>query len=109
MSSSIESTVKALVEFESELDRAKAELSDSSRRAMKDAADWADAARVTAISKAQSIASQRVETARAEAQAEADKIRKRGESDLKNFESSITKKRSKAAELVASWLLGEGK
>jgi vacuolar-type H+-ATPase subunit H len=109
MSSAIESTVKALVEFESELDRAKAELSDSSRRGMKEAADWAESARTSAISKAQSIASQRVESAKTDALAEADAIRKRGESALKNFESSISKKRSKAAELVASWLLGEGK
>jgi len=109
LSSAIEATVKALVEFESELDKAKAELSDASRKAMKDAADWAEAARASAISKAQLIASQRVETAKADAQAEADAIRKRGESELKSFESSISKKRSKAVELVASWLLGEGK
>jgi vacuolar-type H+-ATPase subunit H len=107
MSSAVEATVKALVDFESELERAKAGVSETKRRTTKDAGDWAEAARATAVSKAQELASQRVARARRDAEAEADKIRKKGESDLKAFENSISSQRSKAAKLVASKLLGE--
>lgn len=107
MSSAIEETVKALVEFEAELERAKAEVSEAKRRTMKDAADWAEEAKVSAVARAQEIASQRVDRAKREAEAEAEKIRKKGESDSKSFEISISKHKLKAAELVASRLLGE--
>ena len=107
MTSAIEETVKALVEFESELDRAKAEVSAAMAKTMKDAMDWADAAKASAVSKAQEIASQKVAMAKAEAEAEAKKIRERGEVALKGFEDSITRHRAKAAELAASRLLGE--
>jgi vacuolar-type H+-ATPase subunit H len=107
MSSAIERTVKALVEFESELDRAKDEVTEAKRRTMKEATDWAEAARATAVSRAQDIASRRVSKAKEEAEAEADTIRKKGESDLKAFESSISKHRLEAARLVGSRLLGE--
>jgi vacuolar-type H+-ATPase subunit H len=108
MSSAIEETVKALVEFESELDAAKTDISEAKARTMKNAANWAEAAKASAVSKAQEIASKTVAKAREDAEAEAAKIRKKGESDLKAFESSISKHKSKAAELVASRLLGEG-
>jgi len=107
MPSAIESTVKALVEFEAELDRAKAEASDAKRRTMKEAADWAEEAKASAISKAQAMASSGVSRAREDAEAEADAIRKKGDSDLKAFESSISKNKARAAELVAARLLGE--
>ncbi len=107
MNSAIEDTVKALVQFESELESAKAEASEAKRRAMKDAAEWAEAARASAVSKAQDMASRRVAKAREEAEAEAERIRKKGESDLKGFEGSISRHRSKASELVTSRLLGE--
>jgi len=107
MTSAIEDTLKALVEFESELDAARAEVSETKRGVMKDATDWAEAAKAAAISKAQEIASQRVTKAKEDAEAEADRIRKKGDSDLREFESSISRHKSKAAELVASRLLGE--
>lgn len=107
MTSAIEDTVKVLIEFESELDRAKVEATEAKRRTSKEAADWAEAAKNEAISKAQEIAIQRVAAARRDAESEAARIRKKGESDLEAFESSISKRRSEAAELVASRLLGE--
>jgi len=107
MSSAIEQTVKALVDFESELGRAKAEASDAKRKAAKDALDWADSAKSSAIQKAHEIASARVSAAKEDAEAQADAIMKKGESDLKSFEGSISKNRSKAAELVSARLLGE--
>jgi len=109
MSSAIEQTVKALVEFESALDRAKAEVSESKRRVTKDASDWAEAARNSAIAEANEIAARKLTEARAAAEGEAKKIREKGESELKAFESSISRHRAEAAELAASRLLGESK
>lgn len=109
MSSAIEQTVKALVEFEAQLDSARAELMETGKRTKKDAADWAEGAKAAAISRAQEIASGNVAKAREEAAAEAETIRKRGESDLKSFESSIAKNKGKASDLVASRLLGESR
>jgi vacuolar-type H+-ATPase subunit H len=108
VTSAVEQTVKALVEFESELDRAKAEAAEAKRRASKDATDWAEGAKAAAIARAQEVASQRVAEAKAEAERDAEKIRKKGESDLRAFESSVSKHRSEAAKLVAARLLGEG-
>ena len=107
MPSAIESTVKALVEFEAELDRAKAEVSEAKRRTMKDAVNWAEEAKASALSKAQAIASAAVSRAREDAEVEAGGIRKKGESDLRGFESLISNNKGKAAELVAARLLGE--
>ena len=107
MSSAIEQTVKALVEFEAKLDLAKTELFEAGKRAAKEAADWSETAKASAVSRAQEIASQKVAGARQEAQSEADRIRKKGDADLKAFENSIAKNRGRAAELVAARLLGE--
>lgn len=107
MSSAVEQTVKALVRFEAELDRAKNDAADARRRASKDASDWADSARTAAISKAQEMAAKRVATAKEEAEAEGEKIRKKGEADLRTFEASISKHRSEATKAVAARLLGE--
>jgi vacuolar-type H+-ATPase subunit H len=107
MSSAIEETVKALVEFESELDKAKAEVADAKRRAMKDASGWAESAKSAAISRAQEMASQRVAKAKEEAEANAGRIKKKGEADLKEFESSISRMKSRASEHVRASLLGE--
>ena len=108
MSSAVEQTIKALVEFESLLERAKADAADAKRRASKDAADWAEGARTTALARAQEIAAQRVAKAREEAEAEAEKITKKGDVDLRAFEGSISRHRTEAAKLVAARLLGEG-
>ncbi len=107
MSSVIEDTVKVLIEFESELDRAMAGASDAKKKMLKDAADWVARANASAVSKAQQIASGMVAKARAEAEVESESIRKRGESALKAFEASISKRKDKAAEHVVLRLLGE--
>jgi vacuolar-type H+-ATPase subunit H len=109
MTSAIEETVKALVQFESELDRARSDVSEVKRRTTKDAMAWAEAAKSSAISKAQDIASRRVAKAKEEAEAESREIREKGEADLKAFEASISKHRLRAAVLTASRLLGESK
>jgi len=107
--SAIEQTVKALVEFESALDAAKAEASEAKRRATKDATDWAEAARSSATAEATEIAARRVAQAKAEAEAQAKNIREEGESELKAFEVSISRHKAEAAVFAVSRLLGESK
>lgn len=107
MSSAIEATVRALAEFEAELERAKAEASEAKRKALKDALEWAEAARSSAISKAQEVASGKVAKAKEDAEAEAREIRKKGARSLGAFEASISKHRAEAVVLAASRLLGE--
>ncbi len=107
MSSVIEKTVKALVEFESELDKAKAEASEARQKMVKDASNWAESAKANAISRAQQIASETLEKAREEAEKEADAIKKKGETSLQAFEASISRRKAKAAEAVVGRLLGE--
>ncbi|MDA4124438.1 MAG: hypothetical protein OK438_03190 [Thaumarchaeota archaeon] len=109
MNSAIEDTVKALAEFESELDRAKAEASESKKKMLKDASVWAESAKAAAISRAQQMASETMARAMSEAEKEAEEIRKEGESSLKAFESSISRRKTKAAEAVVARLLGESK
>ncbi len=106
MSSAIESTIKALVEFESELDRAKADAMDAKKKLVKEATDWAASAKTKAIAEAQRMASDHVAKARAEAEAEAAAIKKNGAKSLKDFEENIGEHKSKAVEKVTTMLLG---
>jgi hypothetical protein len=107
MSAAIEQTVKALVEFEAQLDGAKAELVEEGKKAAKEAAEWVEAAKATAISRAQEIAARNVAQAKEQAESEAESIRKKGDADLRAFENSIAKNRARATEMVAARLLGE--
>lgn len=106
MSSVIEQTIKSLVEFEAELERAKSDASDRKKRTLKDASDWAATAKSSAIARAQKIASDRLAQARSEAEEEAAVIAKKGEESLRAFEASISKHKQKAADHVVSRLLG---
>lgn len=107
MGSVIEATVKALIEFDSDLDRAKAEALEVKMKMVKDAVGLAESARSAAISKAQQQVSERLAKARAEGEAEAELIKKKGESSLKSFEASISRRKAKAVEEVVGRLLGE--
>lgn len=107
MPQTIADTVKALAEFEAELDRVKGEAAEAKKNLVKDAGDWAEAARNSAIAEAQALASQRLSEARTEAEAEAAEIRKRGEAATKKFAESISKNKKAASELVLRRLLGE--
>lgn len=107
MSSIIEDVVNSLVDFESVLEMAKAGASEAKKKMLKDADDWAESAKAAAISKAQQIASERIAKAREEAESEAVSIKKRGETSLRTFEGSISKRKGDAMALVASALLGE--
>ncbi len=103
----VESTIKALVEFETELDGIKAEVLASKKRMVQDATDLAESARSKAVAKAQSQASEMLVRARSEAEAGAKSIGEKGAASLKSLESSISKRKSKATESVVASLLGE--
>lgn len=107
MSNVIEETLKALTEFESQLDSARADASEARRRMVKNAAEWAESAKAKAIASAHQIASETVSKAKEEAKKEAESIRKNEQAALKSFEGSMSKRKSEAAELVADRLLGE--
>lgn len=107
MSSTIEDVVRSLVEFESALDAAKTEASEAKKKLLKDAEDWSEKAKSDALSRAQQITSERMSKARAEAEGEAESIKREGEAALKKFEAAISKRKSEAVELVAAALLGE--
>ena len=107
MSRVVEDTVKALIEFESTLDRVKAESAEAKKHMIKSSGEWAASAKNTTLARAQEIAAQRLEAARREAESEAETIRKRGQAEMKRFEESISKRKKEAAELVTKRLLGE--
>jgi vacuolar-type H+-ATPase subunit H len=108
MPQSIADTVKALTEFEAELDKVKTEAVEATKKLIKDSADWAEAARNSVIAEAQELASQRLSEAKKEAEAEAEEIRKKGQATTRKFAESISKHKKEASELVLRRLLGEG-
>ena len=107
MPQTIADTVKALAEFEAELDKVKADAMEAKKKMIKDARDWAEAAKTRALTDAQNIANERLSKAKAEAEAEAEEIRKRGRASTNKFADSIAKHKKEASELVLRRLLGE--
>jgi vacuolar-type H+-ATPase subunit H len=108
MPQTIADTVKALTDFEAELERIKAGALDARKSIVKDASDWAEAAKGSALAEAQKLASDRLSEARTRAEADAEEIRKKGQAATKRFAESIAKHKSEASELVLQRLLGEG-
>lgn len=107
MSKAIEQAVTALTDFESQLDAAKAEASETKVRMVKSASEWALSAKETAVAKAQEIAARTIADARAQAGKEAGEIRKKGGVALKKYEEEMQKHKPEGVELVAKRLLGE--
>jgi vacuolar-type H+-ATPase subunit H len=107
MPQTIENTVKALTEFEAELDRVRTEVLETKRKMVRDAGEWAESAKTAAIDAAQKLADQRLSQARSDAEAEAAEIRKNGQVATEKFEESISKHRKEAVEHVLRRLLGE--
>jgi len=107
MSRVIEDTLKALTEFESQLDSAKATASDANHRMVREAGEWVETAKAAAIAEAQRLASETVSAARREAEAAAESIKKQGESTMKDLERSLSRHKREAADLVIRRLLGE--
>lgn len=107
MPQTIAETVKALTEFEAELDMVKTGAMEAKKKMLKDASDWAEAAKSRALAEAQRLASERLSEARAEAEAEAAEIRKKGQASTKKFAESMARHKKDASELVLRKLLGE--
>ena len=108
MTQTIEGTVKALTEFEADLDRVKGAVLEAKKKMVIDAGEWSDSAKNAALAEAQKIAAERLARAREEAEAEAAEIRKKGQAATRRFEESISKRKKDAADLVLKRLLGEG-
>jgi len=108
MPQTIEETVKALTEFEADLDKVKSEVLEVKKKMVKDAGDWAESAKNSAMAEAQKLAAQRLSEARRVAEAEAAEIGRKGQAATRKFEESISKHKREAADLVLRRLLGEG-
>lgn len=107
MSQAIEATVKALTEFEADLEAARNEAEDAAKRLAKGTSEWTDAAKKASLEKAQSRADKIVAKAKKGAEEQAESIKKAGRSDLSKFEQSLSKKKGRAVELATARLLGE--
>jgi V/A-type H+/Na+-transporting ATPase subunit G/H len=107
MTQAIEETIKALTEFEAELDSVGAEAMDAGKRLQRSAAEWAEAAKERAVSRAKQLAEARIAEAKKGAEKEAEDITKKAQSSLKKYEESMSKRKSAAVEAVLARLLGE--
>ena len=107
MSGLVEETLKALAEFESELERAKADAMEARRQMIKNAADWAESAKGNAIRAAKVIASEDVSKARRVAESQAEKIKHDSQESLRGFENTLSQNMKDGTELVLKLLLGE--
>jgi vacuolar-type H+-ATPase subunit H len=105
LTQTVEETLKALTEFEADLDKIKSQASAAKQKIFKMVEADALAARASAMESAQSLAKERLESARQAAETEADALRKRGEHSLKKFKDKITKKKDDAVEEVLRQLL----
>jgi len=106
MTQALEEAVKALAEFEAELDRIKTDASEARKRLVKTAADEAEKAKGDAVAKAQELADGRVKVAKQEAEGEAAEIAKRGEESLNRLKAATLKRKEEAVELTVRRLLG---
>ena len=107
MTQAIEETIKALTEFEAELEKVKAGANDAKKAMVKNAGDWADAARDEAIAEAQKVAEQKLSAARTEAENEIESIRNASQKSLDDLTRSIANHREQAVQLAMKRLLGE--
>ena len=106
MTQVIEEAVKALAEFEAELDRIKTDASEAKKRLVKAAADEAEKAKSDALAKAQELANERVRVAKQEAERGAEEVAKKGEESLNGLKAATLKRKEEAVELAVRRLLG---
>ncbi len=107
MTQTIEEALKALSEFESELDRIKSETVEAKQKLLKLASEGAEASKSRAIAAAQRAAETELYSAREGARREADSIRKRGQASTEKFKSALSSRKKDAVEAVLKVLLGE--
>jgi vacuolar-type H+-ATPase subunit H len=107
MAQTVEDTIKALKEFEQDLDRVKATVADAAKKMVKDARDWADSARAAALVEAKKSADLALERAKEEAAHEVHKIGEGSHESLQTLKQTMAAHKIAAAELVLKRLLGE--
>ena len=107
MTQAIEEALKALSEFESELDRIKNETVEAKQKLLKLAVEKAESSKSQAIATAQRAAEAELSAARETANKEADNIRRKGQASTERFKSTISKRSEDAVEAVLKTLLGE--
>lgn len=106
MTQAIEETIKALKEFELDLDKVKAEAADAKTKLLKDAGDWADAVKREDLQGAQRVAELRLEAARAEGEREVESIKRAAQASLQSLKETLANHKTEAVELVVKKLLG---
>ncbi|TLX98118.1 MAG: hypothetical protein E6K96_01415 [Thaumarchaeota archaeon] len=106
MTQVIEEAVKALAEFEADLDRIKSDASEAKKRLVKAAADEAEKAKIDALAKAQELANERVRVAKQEAETTAEEVAKKGEESLNRLKAATLKRKEEAVDLAVRRLLG---
>src|SRR2546428_7893514 len=99
MAQVIEEAVKALAEFEADLDRIKSDASDAKKRLVKAAADEAEKAKIDALAKAQELANERVRVAKQEAEREAGGGAEKGGGTLDPPKTAAPKRQEEAGRL----------
>jgi vacuolar-type H+-ATPase subunit H len=109
MAQAIEDTIKALTEFEAELDKVKTDSAEAKKNLLKKAAEWAETAKNDAVSEARRTADQTLSEARTEAQKEAESIRETGKNSLVSLKETMSNHRDEAVQLVKMRLLGVAK
>jgi vacuolar-type H+-ATPase subunit H len=107
MAQTVEDTIKALKEFEQDLDGVKATVADAGKKMVKDARDWADSARAAALVEAQKAVDLALERAKEEAADEVHKIGEGSQESLQTLRQTMAVHEIVAAELVLKRLLGE--
>ena len=107
MTQAIEEALKALSEFESELDRIKSETVGAKQRLLRLAFEEAEASKSQALATAQRAAEAGLSAARETANREAETIRKKGQMSTGSFMRSISKQKEDAVDAVLKTLLGE--
>src|SRR2546427_6190074 len=106
MTQVIEEAVKALAEFEAELERIKTDASEAKKRLVKTAADEAEKAKGDAVAKAQELVDERVKVAKQEAERGGEEVAKKGEESLNRLKTATLKRKEEAVELAVRRLLG---
>jgi vacuolar-type H+-ATPase subunit H len=106
MSKTIESTIKTLTEFEAQLDGVKGRAAEARKGLVRNAGEWAEAARSETVARAQRLAEDRLAAARTEAGKEVKSIQKTGQASLEALRQTMANHKEEAVQLVVKRLIG---
>ncbi len=107
MTQAIEEALKALSEFESELDRIKSETVEAKQKLLRLAFDEAEASKNLAIASAQRSSEAELAAAREAADKEASIILRKGHASTESFKKMILERKDAAVKAVLETLSGE--